>query len=1038
MSPEREDIQALTEDYLHGLLGPEEARRVEALVARDEAWRTALDAARRRLDAVQGVPGSEASESLIQRTLARVEREAVASAAAPAAARSSWFLRPRSGLFAAGLAAVVALLASLHLHFDSLAPGPIDLRIMGQNEIMAGTSGSMRVSLINRETGRPVAGAPVEFLLHRPDTGRTVSLTQLVTDEQGTAAPQINWPAWPSGLCELRVVARTASHGEEELSRRVRLVQAWRLDLAADRPVYEPGQVVNLRALASDRTERRALAERDIVFSVLDAQGNVVEMKSAKSSRFGIASASIALPPESREGTYAIECFLGDTITSGTIEVRRRSAAWFRLDASLDRPFHQPGQILRGQIDASLFSGQPLRAAVAEVRLESPEADAPLAGPIAVALDDRGRGSFELALPGKPSGESLAADGREGPTTRAGRPARDRFVSVVASVTDSQGRREVRRLESVVAAQPLRIEFVPEAGELVPGVANRVYLLASYPDGRPAPARLTVTGLDAGQDDLAPRTLETDSAGVARIDLVPRGQGVALAVKAADAQGLVAQQETYLAVGARRAGEDFLIRTDRAVYRGGDAVRVLVLGAGHEPVFIDLIQDGQTIRTGAVTGSTGEWVERLPANAEGTLRIRAYRMSAGRSPGTPVCRERWIEVRPADDIHVALEADHAAYKPGDEAKVRLRLTDAQGKPAPGALSLAAIDEAVIARGRSLGSDGLRSTGELSVGEGATDRHDDLDSSVGSGVSGGSGDSDSSRREALLARAAARAMPAPDPMRELVEGGFIDARDAEAARAVVRETWGSARLSQMVRSGLIPEQAIRLLSDGDAAAAANSRATVRLIAQRDEPVLSPASARAADPTLSASSYPTKSVRVAAQRRMMLAWINAGWVVVAVGAMVAAFFALLRHARTPLAVALMSVALFAAVGGVMFWMNAGSRSYLGGSAVAELRAVGQALDRAGQAGVLPMSLREGADDAAAPAPRPSRSPRLDRAAAPPRTLLWQPELITDDRGEATLQIPLPDVATTWRLQATAVNRAGDLGAAATSLRVEAGKE
>ena len=35
MSPEREEIQALTEDYLHGLLEPEEARRVEALVARD-------------------------------------------------------------------------------------------------------------------------------------------------------------------------------------------------------------------------------------------------------------------------------------------------------------------------------------------------------------------------------------------------------------------------------------------------------------------------------------------------------------------------------------------------------------------------------------------------------------------------------------------------------------------------------------------------------------------------------------------------------------------------------------------------------------------------------------------------------------------------------------------------------------------------------------------------------------------------------------------------------------------------------------------
>src|SRR5690606_19885683 len=59
-------------------------------------------------------------------------------------------------------------------------------------------------------------------------------------------------------------------------------------------------------------------------------------------------------------------------------------------------------------------------------------------------------------------------------------------------------------------------------------------------------------------------------------------------------------------------------------------------------------------------------------------------------------------------------------------------------------------------------------------------------------------------------------------------------------------------------------------------------------------------------------------------------------------------------------------------------------------------------------------------------------LAETSAPPRvrrhfpeTLLWQPELVTDDQGRAELEIPLADSITTWRLSATAVSGAGELG-------------
>jgi uncharacterized protein YfaS (alpha-2-macroglobulin family) len=53
--------------------------------------------------------------------------------------------------------------------------------------------------------------------------------------------------------------------------------------------------------------------------------------------------------------------------------------------------------------------------------------------------------------------------------------------------------------------------------------------------------------------------------------------------------------------------------------------------------------------------------------------------------------------------------------------------------------------------------------------------------------------------------------------------------------------------------------------------------------------------------------------------------------------------------------------------------------------------------------------------------------------PQTLLWQPALLTDERGAAELPVTFADSITTWRLTASASSRAGLLGSASAPLRV-----
>ncbi|MHC4405126.1 MAG: alpha-2-macroglobulin family protein, partial [Planctomycetota bacterium] len=64
-------------------------------------------------------------------------------------------------------------------------------------------------------------------------------------------------------------------------------------------------------------------------------------------------------------------------------------------------------------------------------------------------------------------------------------------------------------------------------------------------------------------------------------------------------------------------------------------------------------------------------------------------------------------------------------------------------------------------------------------------------------------------------------------------------------------------------------------------------------------------------------------------------------------------------------------------------------------------------------------------------PAAPPRVRRWF--PETLLWKPELVTDDSGEVTLEFDLADSITTWRLSTSAVSGGGQLGGADFPIKV-----
>ncbi len=430
------------------------------------------------------------------------------------------------------------------------------------------------------------------------------------------------------------------------MTRSVRLHRGWQVMLTSDKPVYQPGQTVQLRSLALRRPDLLPVVGSEAVFSISDPKGNKIFRQRQVTSRFGIASTECPLADEITEGAYQIECQVGDTSGTLTVEVRKYVLPKFKLDLACDQPYYQPGQKIAGTVEAAYFFGQPVGNATVEVELHGSDVQATTLATAQVKTDAAGKASFELPLP-----QSLF-----------GRPqdSGDARVELAVTVRDTAGQKQSKTVSRIVTASPIHIEVLPEMGNLVRGLSNRIYLMTSYPDGRPAKTRIAVSRVD--------HELVTDELGATSFDAVPGPLGLDCVIRATDDAGLTGTRAVKLR-DTEQSG-DFLIRSEKAVYTAGETLRVAAQGAGPEPVFVDLIRGGQTIvtQTMEMSEGAGRFEFDLPADLFGPIELVAFRYDG---TGLPIRKTRLIYVRPARRVAIATKLDQTEYRPGERSPVDL-------------------------------------------------------------------------------------------------------------------------------------------------------------------------------------------------------------------------------------------------------------------------------------------------------------------------------------------------------------------------------
>jgi len=549
--------------------------------------------------------------------------------------------------------------------------------------------------LVSDRAGRPVANSRVRI------TADGMPAYDGRTDRNGVCPAMLTLPekAGQESL-QLSVEVKNWS-GKHKVALSANLKDAETLYLSTDKPLYQPGQTVHLRLLCLQRIATTPIADRAITLTVNDPRGNLLWKKELKTSEWGVAGADFPLDTEVEPGDYAIEATAGENTAGRTIVVSRYTLPKFKATLKTDKSWFLPGETITGTLEAHYLFGKPCVGA--EVRIEGTTESGIGGESFAVTsgtTDADGKIPFKLRLP-----EKLAGTPMQGGNA---------VVTVSATVTDAGGHLQDISRDYPVSNQAILTAVLPESGAPVVGVENEFYVITSYPDGSPAPAKVTLT---------APvtTTINTDKQGLGAFKFTPRSGSLAVRFTARDADGAAGSFSRMLSsIGEKRKDEvdpntgaqlyqapNVLIRTDKPVYKAGEVAQILILAPGQQgTVYLEVTRDKQPVQTQVGALENGKARLELPLGQDvgGLLAVNAYLPGATMGaedeyyagPPTLVARgSRTILVQPADTLKVALDAPEDA-RPGQEQQAVLHVTDAEGNGVSAAVGLAGVDEAVFA------------------------------------------------------------------------------------------------------------------------------------------------------------------------------------------------------------------------------------------------------------------------------------------------------------------------------------------------------
>ncbi len=590
---------------------------------------------------------------------------------------------------------------TLILPMSSLLDVPM-VSLDGQASLVIGSLNAPRI-LVKDPSGRPISGARVQVRITTRRQERLQAETR--TDQAGLARAALAIPRiWRPGSARFTVTATSPSGLRRRHSFKMRILARAQVLLDLDKPVYQPGQTMHFRVLALSEPSRLPMNRARVLLTVQDSRSNLLFQKNLRTDAFGVAAAAMPLASGILTGRYTVQATIQDSDLDGKAPSMKKEVRVFEyrppilaVSAEADRRFYAPGRKARIQVQAHHMWGSKVQSG----RVVVTSMMTCKKGSQAIKTFGRrefrgnfnGQGLYQIEVPVPKLPRRCSSPG-----TRAN-------LSLSIHVTAPGGFSAKKKLLLPVSNKEILLSILPQAGRLVPGLVQKLYVLAVTPDGRPARANLSlqVRGalLIGPGRRMAPSErirVQTDADGTAGLDiLVPEktSHPIRLSVTARDRQGHSGSTRTALPVWKTRR---LLVTTNCSLCKAGERVRIHVRGPKSLKgnLFLDLggwNQTTQTLSARMQAGRAAVWT-RMPASQAGLFRIRAtVRPGAGNQESVG---ESLLFLKPGNRLQVHIAWNRHRYSPGGRAALAVSVTDEAGRPRKAALGLAVIDKAIYA------------------------------------------------------------------------------------------------------------------------------------------------------------------------------------------------------------------------------------------------------------------------------------------------------------------------------------------------------
>jgi MG2 domain len=384
-----------------------------------------------------------------------------------------------------------------------------------------------------------------------------------------------------------------------------------RIHVMTDRPLYEPGNRVQFRALALRARDLTPIDHRPGRWVVKDPAGTVLLEEKAPAGEWGVVAGSFPLDSGAPTGTWTVTWRSGLDEGTARIKVEPFTLPRFSVKATPDRPFYSALAKPRIEGQVVYSSGAPVQGAKVQLRWSVNGAWPPPASWLAGALPRQAAtsaaGRFSLNLPAVPA-------------DLLGRVT----LTAQLSAVDPAGDRVAGSVSVLLSQHAIDVATVtPLSGGLVGGFNNRLYLRITTADGRPLPgAQIKVRKAWLASDPGVEATLDADSVG--RIQLDP-GAPVNVVLPAPPVRKAAASTEVVTRTKAR----DLVAESPASLNDQVELDRWLKLV---EPCARLATEEGDEARLALRVSAAGAIVSAAASSALGRCaleRIKGRRLPAG-------------------------------------------------------------------------------------------------------------------------------------------------------------------------------------------------------------------------------------------------------------------------------------------------------------------------------------------------------------------------------------------------------------------------